>query len=503
MRHLRRWLPAALPFVALLLATVLLSGGPTAYAEGEKPPPPAPTDPGMADPAMGDPGMAEGGMDGDGALPGDDDDDDVPQALGDQVKKAITKGVAWLKARQLPDGSWGLIEGNKVYGGGEDKGNSYKHPAGATALALYTLLKCKEPIDDPVVKKGFNYLRAKQKMPGGAYECSMMLLAVTAVADPFKKTSASVAQGDKVRFPGGDWREWAQKLHDALINKRSRAKTLGWRYMEEGNSAVAPGGNEDLSSTQLAALSLLAAERCGIKTDSKVWNELITFAMKQQADDGPEWERAVYDRPPKGKEGAAAPGGDDKDKGRYAPPKGEKPTKDKARGFAYIKSESLGPDEGQPTGGMTACGIGTIMLSRYILNKRDDAGWKARDQKAVQQAVYDGCAWLDANWSPYENPQKRSENIYHIYYLYCVERAFDLIGNRLLGKHPWYEEMARQLTGRQDPKGFWDDQRSHKPSEVLGTCFALLFLHRSTKGGIPYGSITGGGDEPPADNRGK
>ena len=103
------------------------------------------------------------------------------------------------------------------------------------------------------------------------------------------------------------------------------------------------------------------------------------------------------------------------------------------------------------------------MMARYILSKRDDAAWKARDQKAVQQAIYDGCAWLDANWSPYDNPQKRSENVYHIYYMYCIERAFDLIGNRLLGKHPWYEEMARQLTGRQDPKGFWDSKASHKP----------------------------------------
>ena len=63
--------------------------------------------------------------------------------------------------------------------------------------------------------------------------------------------------------------------------------------------------------------------------------------------------------------------------------------------------------------------------------------------------------------------------------------------------------MAQQLVGRQNEKGFWDSNSTHKPGEVLDTCFSLLFLKRSTKGGIPYGSITGGGDEPPADNRGR
>ncbi|MCC7139688.1 MAG: hypothetical protein IT460_14790 [Planctomycetes bacterium] len=485
MRTLRRLLPISLPALALALASVVLGGKTTpVYAEDEKP------DPGMGDPAAP-------------SAPGDDDaDDDVPQSLDQKVGAAINKGVAWLKQRQLPDGSWGLVEGNRLYGGGEKTGNEYKHPAGATALALYTLLKCKVPVDDPYVKKGFAYLRSKYKIPGGAYECSMQLLAVTAVADPFKRVKASDAQSEagKVKFPAGDWREWAQKLHDALLDKRKKAKTLGWRYMVEGNTGIPPGGNEDLSSTQLAALGLLAAERCGIKTDSKVWNEMITFAMKQQDDDGPEWERAVYDRPPKGSD---AGGPSDKDKGRYAPPAGGKAVKDKARGFAYIRSDSLSADEGRPTGGMTACGIGTIMAARYILMKRDDESWKKRDQNAVQQSIYDGCAWLDANWSPFENPQKKSENVYHIYYLYCVERAFDLIGNNLVGKRHWYVEMAQQLVGRQNEKGFWDSNSTHKPGEVLDTCFSLLFLKRSTKGGIPYGSITGGGDEPPADNRGR
>jgi hypothetical protein len=475
------WFARFAALAALVLVSVGLSGGP-AFA-GDPP----------ASPAKG------AGEDGAKPVDPDEEEDEIPLQLNDKITRAVEKGVQWLKNRQLPDGSWGAIEGNKSYGGGS--GTPYNHPAGSAALALYTLLKCKVPLDDPVVKKGFNFLRSKYRIPGSSYECAMSLLAVTATADPFKKAKASQAAEGKIQFPSGDWREWATKLQSALLEKRRKSKTLGWRYqVDPGN--VSHGGNQDLSSTQLVALAFLAAERCGIKTESKVWGDMIKFSMAQQDTDGPEWDRAVYDRRPKDAEKKPP---SDADRERYGPAAapGGKPIKDRARGFAYIKSDKLPPDEGKPTGGMTACGVGVIMIARYVLMKRDDETWKAQDAKAIQQSVYDGCAWLDANYSPFENPQKKNENVYHMFYLYAVERAFDLINNRLLGKHVWYEDMAQQIVGRQAEKGFWNSNSTHKPEEVIDTCAALLFLKRSTKGGIPYGSITGGGDEPPTDNRGR
>jgi hypothetical protein len=500
MRDLRRFLPFLLVPLGLLAASLLLHGGPSAFAE-DKPTPPAGGEP----PAMGD----AGGMEDPGAAPAapdpDDDESDAPPALNERVKKAIKNGITWLKNHQLSDGGWGNVEGNHSYGAGKT-GDQYKHPAGATALALYTLLKCKVPMDDPYIKKGFKFLKDKYPVPGSSYETSMMLLAVTATADPFKRFSASAgaAEAQKVKL-AGEWLAWATKLKDALLAKRSKSHTLGWRYNLEAagtKGGGTPGGEEDLSSTQLATLALLAADRCNVKVDSKVWHDIATFSMKQQQDDGPEWERAVYDRKAQAaKKDTPAPSGGD-----YAKPKPNDPKspKDRARGFAYIKSDKLSPDEGQATGGMTACGIGNLQMVRYVLGpgKRKDAAWEPRDAEALQR-VYDGCAWLDQNWSPAANPGKKNENVYHIYYMYCVERAFDLIGNQLLGSHHWYSEMAEQLCGMQRDKGFWNSQSAHKPEEVLDTCFALLVLKQATRGGIPYGSVTSPGDEPPVDNRGK
>jgi hypothetical protein len=495
MLSLRRLLPWIGVAAGLLLSFGLLAPARVVYA-GDTPP----TEPGMGEPGMADAGMSDAGMadGGDAADPNaDDEDDDTPLPLIQKVGKAIDKGVAYLKQHQNGDGSWGPIKGDKPYPG-QKGGEPYTHPSGSTSLALYALLKCHVPIDDPSVKRGFKFLKDRYKMPGGSYEASMMLLAVTATADPFKKFSKSQAEGDKVKLTG-EFRDWAQKLQQLLLKKKDKNKTQGWRYQIDTVGPI-EGGDQDLSSTQLATLALLAAERCGIKTEDKVWTDILEFSMRQQSDDGPEWDRAVYDKQPKPKKDAAPPASDP-DRSRYGPPANPAaPTKDRARGFAYIKSDKLPPHEGQPTGSMTACGVGNVQMVRYIMGKRDTPAWQQRDQKKILQSVYDGCAWIDMNWSAWDNP---NHDGYHVYYLYCVERAFDLIGNNLIGKHFWYQEMAEQLVGKQHDKGDWNSHSTHQPHDVLDTAFALLVLKRSTKGGIPYSSITNPGDEPPSDNRGK
>lgn len=414
----------------------------------------------------------------------DDDLEGVGASLGSRIDRAIDAGVKWLKAAQLPDGSWGLVQGDAAYGGGEaDPAAAYTHPAGPTALALYALLKSDVPLDDPAVKRGFAWLRARQRVPRGSYETSALLLAVTATAPvPRRDAAAGAADGDgRPKLPAGDWRDWAQKLVDALLAQRKRAKTLGWRYGLEGG--VPPGGAEDLSSTQLAALALLSADRCGIRVESRVWREILAFTLRQQEADGPARPRVVD-----------APGTTQGTTDRPV---------DRARGFAYILSEALDPDEGRPTGGMTACGIATLQIARFALTSRGEAVDGDRVRAAdVQRAIYDGLAWLDAHWSSFSNPQKKRINVYHVAWLYAAERAFDLLGVQRIGSHLWYREMAEQLVGRQAEKGFWDSDSTHKPQAVLDTSFALLFLHRAGRGPIQVPSLTDPSDRPPTDRRG-
>ena len=167
------------------------------------------------------------------------------------------------------------------------------------------------------------------------------------------------------------------------------------------------------------------------------------------------------------------------------PPPDAGPAKDHARGFAYIRSGSLDSDEGQPTGGMTACGVSILQIVRLVLGKKNAKAWGAKDQAGVRQGLLDGCAWLDANWSPSENPRKKQSDIYHVLYMTHVADAMDLVGSPRLGAHPWYADMAKGLLQTQKADGSWNTGTAHKPKDVLDTCFALLFFARPFGAPVP------------------
>jgi len=130
--------------------------------------------------------------------------------------------------------------------------------------------------------------------------------------------------------------------------------------------------------------------------------------------------------------------------------------------------------------------------------------WEARpDAAPVQTALYDGLAWLKTNWSAFANPQpggRDDRSGYHIYYLYAVERAMDLLGLRTIDKHVWYSEMGQELLNRQFEDGHWGTGTTHEPNDILDTCFALLFLRRAHVDTIPFPSFTNGSGEA-SDNR--
>ncbi|MGE0191414.1 MAG: hypothetical protein AB7T63_05155 [Planctomycetota bacterium] len=398
-----------------------------------------------------------------------------------QVETAIKKGLSWLGKKRRSDGSWGEIEGDTFYGGDTDDGRlrGYGHPAGVTSLVLYTLLKCGVAPGDPSIKGGFRYLEDSRLMkPRGAYESSMLLLALTATADPFKTSAASKqAEGSERYKLKGKHRRQADDLVKHLVKQRF-VGSRGWRYFI--NETPAPGGPEDMSSTQLAALALMAAQRAGLRVDKDVWEDILAYSMAQQATEGPEVE--ILD-----------------------PADRSKTYKARSRGFSYIKGDS-DLRHALPSGSMTACALANIEMARYSLRsgKGGREAWDARpDAARVQAALYDGLAWLHAHWSPFANPQpggRNDQGSYHIYYLYAVERAMDLLGLKAIDRHPWYSEMGQELLNRQFPDGHWGTGSTHEPNDVLDTCFALLFLKRATTDVIAFPSFTNGSGDA-SDNR--
>lgn len=478
--------------------------------------------------------------------PGSDEKGDEPEEgedLGestigfvDEVNQAIERGTTWLYSKAVRfdlskkqrGAFWGHTLGNAVYGGGQMNADAwqYSHPAGATAFALYTLLKCGIKPKDPVITEGFNFLREQhvftKKYDGlphdfgmrfrhvelaGSYELSAMILAVTARYDQYKKTSASksAARKQKLKIKNGADKKFLQELVAQLASRRGipepgvpEEDRAGWRYnipkvsMQgagqkwDRDMTVPPHANQDLSSTQLAALALYNAHRFGVKVKMQVWMDILEFTLSQQEADGPEHER--YQRSYEGGKQVIK--------------------KDRARGFMYIKGS---PDnhEGKATSSMTGCGVTNLLICRDVL-ANDSKGlklWKGRKQLQadVEAAIDDGVAWLDKYWSPMNNQTADKKPAgYAIYYLYALERAMDVMGRKLCGSHLWYEEGAKSILGQKQAHMievkikkntelretlFWKTGTTHEPQDVLDTCFALLFLKRATKGIMP--NVTG------------
>ena len=455
-------------------------------------------------------------------------DSDVPFA--EQVNKAIELGTRWMLARgQIFDipgarddeqgAHYGLIKGKTFYGGGD--GRAYQHPAGPTALALYTMLKCGVEPSHGVIERGFNWLRVRHRITtewdaaeyegftwthteaGSSYELSAMILALTAKYDQKKHTGTS---RKKLRIRDKDDAEWLVEMVSALVERRgmpddaaAAPDKLGWRYNvpritfgSGGGRARGGGGssstrlvnppphaNQDLSGTQLAALALYNAQRFGVDVDPQVWLDIAEFTLAHQEEEGPEHERH---------DPAYARGG-------YAAPR------DHARGFAYLKGS---PDrsEGKATGSMTACGMANLLMCQDVLanhRKTKRTYGTSPLAKQIEVGIWDALAWLDLHWSSFDNVD--SHVGYHTYYLYALERAMDMIGKNLVGKRLWYQEGAVQLLKRQraasvevpDKKMrtetqdavFWNTESTHEPYDVLDSCFALLFLKRATQGVMP------------------
>ncbi len=477
-------------------------------------------------PALGDPAsilqaeeLEEGGeKEGEGEPDEEGVDLGEKVSFSDRINKAIELGVKWLKQRpdrfEIKKGKvahWGLIKGDRAYGGRE--GIMYQHPIGPTSLALYTLLKCGVDPKDDVIKDGFRWLKERHELtmkwdglPGkgaihapidivSSYEVSAAVLALTAKHDKYKKNSASRSAGKKgkLKMSGAD-KKWLVALVEGLVLRRGRPQpeggdaNRGWRYNVNTipnviNTQNPPHANQDLSSTQLAALALFSADRFGVRVKPQVWLDIITFTLDHQEDSGPEHKRftgsSKYDGP-----------------------------KDNARGFVYIKGSPDG-HEGKATGSMTACGLTNLLIAREVLRgtKKGQKAWKAAGLSSrLEKGVWDSLAWLDRNWSEFENKTEGGKIGYHIYYLYALERAMDLLEKRLVGSHLWYEEGAKAILSRAQTElkevkvkrntelvetYFWNTQSTHRPHDVLDTCFALLFLKRSTRGMVPGGVVTG------------
>jgi hypothetical protein len=272
-------------------------------------------------------------------------------------------------------------------------------------------------------------------------------------------------QGKKVEDRPGDFKEpkYTPAPNDAqfcsdLLKRLSRSQTRdgGWRY---GEGFAIVGSEEDISATQIVMLGMKAASRMKLPVDPACVRRAMGFVMRSQERDGPQVPRPANFKPD--------------DRSIYASA-GE----DRARGWAYEK-KSENAHELAVTGSMTTAGVATLLICKSLLAPQ----LSKKEAAEVDQAVWDGFAWLSQNWTVLQNPGTLRS---HFYYLYGLERVGTLGLYKQIGEHSWYVEGAIVLVALQDASGRWDTKREVNPSDLFDTCFALLYLRRGT---VPVGDI--------------
>ena len=133
-------------------------------------------------------------------------------------------------------------------------------------------------------------------------------------------------------------------------------------------------------------------------------------------------------------------------------------------GYGY-----MGSQDPSGYGSMTAGAVGALIIFRHFL-KLD----YKKDPKIAK-----GLQWLGNNFTEKENPKYQQPSMWHLYWLYAVERVGILLGTEFLGRHEWYPEGAKFLLESQGADGSWKGQSIG--GAVADTCFAILFLRRATK----------------------
>jgi hypothetical protein len=152
---------------------------------------------------------------------------------------------------------------------------------------------------------------------------------------------------------------------------------------------------------------------------------------------------------------------------------GDEKAKMYARGWGYIPKGKAPQHQWMETicGSMTTSGAAALMICKASL---EGTSLYNRFKKKMNQGVRDGCAWIAKNFSVTANPGRGG---YHFYFLYGMERVGVLTLCPAFGEHKWYEEGANYLLGHQSGNGCWSGGGE---SDLVNTCFALLFLKRAT-----------------------
>jgi hypothetical protein len=217
-------------------------------------------------------------------------------------------------------------------------------------------------------------------------------------------------------------KEMIQRNVDWLISARlmSGGRLNGWSYGRDGGVA-------DNSNTQYALLGLHEGKQAGARIDPQVWQSIRDYYTRTQTQGG--WGYHTGDGPI--------------------------PTMTVA-GFCSLLIAGMDLTSGLETlqmdGSVDKCG-----------EYKDDVHLSRALERLSSEMPHSAAAI------------RRAPHTY--YWLYSLERAGRLSGQRFFGEVDWYRLGCEFLVEQQRPDGSWAGE-SHEGVPVIATSFALLFLSK-------------------------
>lgn len=230
----------------------------------------------------------------------------------------------------------------------------------------------------------------------------------------------AAADPDRYRVRLNENVKW---LEAAQIRPEDRVDGVGaWSY------TIQKGMSADNSNAQYALLGLNAAAEVGIPVDDRVWQLARQYWEQSQRLSG---------------------------------------------GWGYTMTPN-----NPVSASMTTAGISSLVITglRRIQSRELLVGEEIRNcgEGGINPNIQRALDWMGANFRVDTNLGRGMTWKY--YYLYGLERAGRLSGQRYFGSHDWYVEGAEELVNLQDKLlGNWP-RNAGEDNPVITTSFSLLFL---------------------------
>ncbi|MCA8982116.1 MAG: HEAT repeat domain-containing protein [Planctomycetaceae bacterium] len=308
-----------------------------------------------------------------------------------------------------------------------------------TGLVVYTLLVAEEPLDSPAVARGLDLLTAKFDRDTGIYMPTQHHLYEAGI--------------DAMAFEKAGAEDYTDQLH-AIVKYISgmQKEHGGWHYPNQVDTLG------DSSISQYALLGLWAGERAGVHIPEDVLTKAASWLIRIQNADG---------------------------------------------GFPYHPQPTPAPNSSTAT--MSAACAGSLGIVHLLLFPETPVpqapsqsvlkfgllertapvkpGNKRTPPTHLREPLKKAIASVEQWLSPrFEKDAVDDHKGFNFYFYYALERAATIHGWSKLGNQDWYRKGVDVLLPLQKPDGQWEGWRDTLPAD---TCFALLFLMRSTQKLLP------------------